>query len=53
MYACCSPCFQTYWTVENDEALRGMISEVGAGFTGWADPPGQGPARDWVSMSST
>ncbi|KAG6362697.1 hypothetical protein INS49_007790 [Diaporthe citri] len=40
----------THWTVENDKALRGMISEVGAGFNGGAKPPVHLPARDWESM---
>ncbi|KAL2284871.1 hypothetical protein FJTKL_08689 [Diaporthe vaccinii] len=39
----------THWTVENDKALRDMISEVGAGFTGWAKPLVL-PTRDWESM---
>lgn len=41
------------WTVENDKTLRGMLSEVGAGFTGFADFSPQLPARNWEHMMGT
>ncbi|KAJ0107204.1 hypothetical protein J7T55_007574 [Diaporthe amygdali] len=43
----------TKWTVENDQHLRAMISEVGAGFIGFAKPPTNFPARDWESMMAS
>ncbi|KAH8788197.1 hypothetical protein F5883DRAFT_610642 [Diaporthe sp. PMI_573] len=45
------PIKTTPWTVENDKALRCMISEVGgAGFTGLAKPPVHLPAPNWEHM---
>ncbi|POS81349.1 hypothetical protein DHEL01_v200279 [Diaporthe helianthi] len=43
----------TMWTVENDKTLRGMISAVGAGFTGFANPPIHLPGRNLECMTGS